>query len=252
MDTVLNSPEVQGALISVLGEGYIEHPHRFCHYTGPLADNSKHERTLADALRALGKQEDATSKGWNEGAVAMDDAAFALTAAGVQAVPALLALLQDSSEWVRINAAFALGELVAWAVDAVPALLRCLNDSSHRVVWTAADTLGSIREQGAVFMPELGRFLSVERPDWSEVLRRGWTANDRVRTNSAMAFCRLGTAAGTFEDVLIEALDDPCGHVAAFALLALERIGSPEAMAAVLTYLKSHRWDQSSTQANLF
>ncbi len=442
MDAVLNSPEVRGALISVLGEGYFEHPHRFCHYTGPLAEGSKRKRTLAenchqdsytplgrprkhypryarimyypqdtpvkmgptyvipgtqyhkvlsdadrsrtipiaglagtvsithfdvahaagineanrhrhmikfiyvrdkapekpswdcrstnwqkpaevktcydlqllwshiwdwmcgksdryesaddnlpgnealpalvaclnsdcpetrlnaiyalgsigspavaplaDALRTSGNQEDATSKGWNEGAVAMDDAAFAPTAAGVHAVPALLALLQDSSEWVRINAAFALGELNSAAADAVPALLRCLNDRSHQVVRTATDALGSIRERGAMFIPELGRLLSVERPDWSEELRRGWTAKDQVRTNSAMAFCRLGTAAATYEDVLIEALDDPCGHVAAFALLALERIGSPEAMAAVLSYLKSRRWDESITQARLF
>ena len=35
MDHILNSPEVRGALISVLGHGYIEHPHRYCHYIGP-------------------------------------------------------------------------------------------------------------------------------------------------------------------------------------------------------------------------
>ena len=37
MDRILNSPEVRGALISVLGPGYIEHPHRFCHYISPDA-----------------------------------------------------------------------------------------------------------------------------------------------------------------------------------------------------------------------
>ena len=35
MRHVLNSPEVRGALISVLGEDYIGHPHRHCHHLSP-------------------------------------------------------------------------------------------------------------------------------------------------------------------------------------------------------------------------
>ena len=37
MRHVLNSPEV-GALLSVLGPGYLEHPHRYCHPLGPVRD----------------------------------------------------------------------------------------------------------------------------------------------------------------------------------------------------------------------
>ena len=33
---VLNAPEVRGALISLLGKDYIEHPHRYCHNMPPL------------------------------------------------------------------------------------------------------------------------------------------------------------------------------------------------------------------------
>ena len=33
---VLNAPEVRGALISLLGEDYIEHPHRYCHNIAPV------------------------------------------------------------------------------------------------------------------------------------------------------------------------------------------------------------------------
>ena len=56
MDRILNSPEVRGALISVLGPGYIEHPHRFCHYISPDATH----RTLAqnchqDSYTPLGR-----------------------------------------------------------------------------------------------------------------------------------------------------------------------------------------------------
>ena len=35
MRHVLNSPEVHGALISVLGADYLEHPHRYCHPLKP-------------------------------------------------------------------------------------------------------------------------------------------------------------------------------------------------------------------------
>lgn len=204
---------------------------------------------LADALRASAKHDAGGLKRWNEGAVAMDAAAFALTALGVDAVPALMDLLKDQSEWVRINAAFALGELDALAVDAVPALTKSLDDASHRVVRTTTDSLGNIREQSHEFMPSLDRLLHMERPEWNEAISkpRGWTANDQVRFNVAMTFCRLGKVSSDWEDGLIRALEDRCGQVAAMALLALERITSPMAQAAVLSYLKSRRWDESLT-----
>ncbi|MBD02772.1 MAG: hypothetical protein CME24_00315, partial [Gemmatimonadetes bacterium] len=33
---ILNAPEVRGALLSLLGSDYIEHPHRYCHNTAPF------------------------------------------------------------------------------------------------------------------------------------------------------------------------------------------------------------------------
>ena len=38
MRHVLNSPEVRGALISVLGPNYLEHPHRYCHPLKPVEE----------------------------------------------------------------------------------------------------------------------------------------------------------------------------------------------------------------------
>ena len=40
MRHIINSPEVQGALISVLGEGFFEHPHRYCHHIAPASEKS--------------------------------------------------------------------------------------------------------------------------------------------------------------------------------------------------------------------
>ncbi len=58
MDRILNSPEVRGALISVLGPGYIEHPHRFCHYISPDATGRPMTRSASTPqwyLRASAK-----------------------------------------------------------------------------------------------------------------------------------------------------------------------------------------------------
>ena len=38
MRHILNCPEVRGALISVLGPDYLEHPHRYCHFIPPGRD----------------------------------------------------------------------------------------------------------------------------------------------------------------------------------------------------------------------
>ena len=39
MRHVLNAPEVRGALISVLGPNYLEHPHRYCHPLKPAEES---------------------------------------------------------------------------------------------------------------------------------------------------------------------------------------------------------------------
>ena len=47
---VLNSPEVRGALISLLGEDYLEHPHRYCH------DSKPREEKPDDIAAAVARQ----------------------------------------------------------------------------------------------------------------------------------------------------------------------------------------------------
>ncbi len=68
---------------------------------------------LVSALKdsANGKEGDPTNEIWNENSILMNDAAFALAAIGEPSLDSLIGLLDDSSEWVRINAAFALGEM---------------------------------------------------------------------------------------------------------------------------------------------
>ena len=203
---------------------------------------------LPHLLRGVGRSSHAPQ--WREQALVMDDAAHALGAIGPAALPALTGLLRDASEWARVNAAFALGEMDSAARDAVPALVRALDDASHFVVRTAADALGA---SGAVAAARpLGALLHAERTGWADHQVRGWCPRDQVRVNAATALARLGTGAAAAEADLIAALDDPCGQVASFVLTALGRLGSPAALDAALSMLNAQRWDPSLTGAARF
>lgn len=202
---------------------------------------------LAAALRQAGAEADAhdAPPAWNEGATNMEDAAQALAAMAGEAaaVEALVGLLSHTSEWTRINAAFALGEMDSHATDAVEALVAALNDPSHRVVRTAIDALGNIGAETPV--TALGDMLEADHPDWHQEMSRRWVPRDQVRTNAATVCARLGKKAAPVEARLFKALDDPCGHVGSFALNALQRLGSPTAAQAAIDYLYSQRWDAS-------
>ncbi len=202
---------------------------------------------LMGKLQEAGAREDEhpAPRPWNEGAILMEDAAHALAAVGTPAVAPLVNALNAPSEWVRINAAFALGEMDSHATNAVPALAKCLDDSSHRVIRTATDSLGCIQQNLDACIPNLSRLLVEHRAGWNEVLTRGWIVQDGVRTNAAMALARLGANATQATDALLQALDDPCGHVSAFAMDALKRINSPQATDGMLEYLQAQRWDES-------
>lgn len=186
----------------------------------------------------------------NRGALVMDDAGHALGAVGAPALPALVKLLRDDSEWARVNAAFALGEMDAAARDAVPALMDALADQSHYVVRAAADALGAVGAAEAA--APLGALLHAERPGWDEIRHRGWCIRDQVRVNAATALARLGPGAAAAEADLIAALDDPCGQVTTFVLTALRRLGTPAAMDAALAMLSAQRWDPSLTAPHRF
>jgi HEAT repeat protein len=201
---------------------------------------------LVEQLREAGRREDEfpDPPSWKERGVEMELAAFALAAIGTPAVDPLIEVLEESSEWSRINAAFALGEMDAQAAAAVPSLIKCLDDRSYRVVRQAADVLGLIRSN--VDVSSLSRLLSAEgRPGWKEKLNGKWAAHDQVRVNAAMACVRLGKDAAVAEEALLDALDDECGHVGAFAMYALNQMDSPSARLGVVDYLRAQRWDES-------
>jgi len=126
---------------------------------------------------------------------------------------------------------------------AVPDLVAHLDSSSHRLVRTILDSLGSIRE--GVPVEEIGKLFELTRPGWDEEIHRWCTPQDGVRTHAGMALARLGKDSVPVQDQLLAALDDPFGHAASFVMIALQRIGTPEAVQAAMDFLMSQRWDAS-------
>lgn len=186
-----------------------------------------------------------TESAWNEAAVVMDDAAYALAELGAPSVAGLLPLLNHPSEWVQLNAIFALGEQGSPARAAVPALIGKLRSNSHPIVRTALDALGQVGADEAALLPELRRLLTTSNPAWQEPLYRRWTGENQVRVNAMMAILKLGWTSDETVALVTEALDDPCGYVGGFGIEVLERSGQPEALRTALHYLKAHRWDST-------
>ena len=186
-----------------------------------------------------------TESGWNEAAIVMDDAAYALVALGAPAIPSLLSLLDHASEWVQLNAIFALGEMGKKASAASAALVSKLTHPSHAVVRTALDALGQVGADEATLLPALRHLLLTDNPSWQEPLYRTWTGENQVRVNAMMALLKLGWHSDETISLVIESLNDPCGYVGGFGVEILERSGKPEALKAALHYLKAHRWDNT-------
>jgi HEAT repeat protein len=184
---------------------------------------------------------------WSEHAIRLMDEAHALGAIGSPAVASLVGLLDSCSEWGRINAAFALGEMDAQASEAVPALMRRLDDDSHRVVRTVLDALGAIGGVEDQLITRVGRFLVDSRSAWDQPSeeRPNWLPRDQVRVNATIALARLVDGVSIVEDELIQALDDPCGYVGLLATDALQHTESSTAQQAVLDLVMAQRWDPS-------
>ena len=196
-------------------------------------------------------------KRWNERAIVMEDATYALAAAGARAVPVLLDLLEESDPWVRLNAAFALGEIGPPAGCALPRLAALLDDSHQVVVRQVLDALGSLGVPLGVALPQMMRLLERNPPAWNVAeVRRGWTARDQVALNIAFALLNAinveGEDLAAVETLLVQLLDGPNGYTGAVASEALTRLGTATASRAALRYLQERRWDESLYGGKLY
>ncbi|MBM3263296.1 MAG: HEAT repeat domain-containing protein [candidate division Zixibacteria bacterium] len=158
------------------------------------------------------------------------NAGYALAAIGASAVPGLIDVCTDAPEEVRASALDTLSDMGREAREALPVIVRHLGDLSEKVRRAAADAAGTVgvEKSGSGVVAALIERLGDE-DEW-------------VRRNTALALCRIGSKAEEATPALIAALRDPCRYVRYKAAKTLERIGTPQALTALLSFYEMSLW----------
>ena len=190
---------------------------------------------------------DPNERRWNDVAYTLQDESYALGAMGELAVQSLVQLLKHDDPWIKINAAFVLGEIGPAAEESVPELITLLHHELHQVVRAALDAMSGIGTNIQVALPRIRELLTVDNLDWQKPMgnRRGETG---VRFNALYALLCSDISITEIEDLLVCCLDDVNGYVRAMALEALTRPESGEdrdGLVRALDYLKTHCWDDT-------
>jgi HEAT repeat protein len=134
--------------------------------------------------------------------------------AGALAVQSLTALADDSSEWVRRNVAEALGTIGEGVANHAGA-------STEHIVSTLCHLL---KDQ-----------------------------DGQTRYEAAYALARLGERALDAMPALAEALGDTDNrYVSGHSVMALQRIGTPQAQAVLIDHLSSARWCSMTNKDSTF
>ena len=157
------------------------------------------------------------------------DPAHGLAAAGASAVPALITALEDERENIRASAAYALGEMGPVAAEAVDALIALLTDESEEVRRHATSALGMIKAPTSKTVPALVKVL--QNPEDTD-----------LAFFAAQALTRIGPDATEAVPALRDALMSESAYVRGFSSEALSRIGTAEALQALVPFLRTARW----------
>ena len=209
------------ALVAALEDGYEPVRRNAIYALGAIGEPAV--EPLVDALAAEKEAFDM------EPILHICDAAHGLGAIGVSAVPALMTALEDEHENVRASAAYALAEIGPVAAEAVDGLITLLTDESEEVRRHATSALGMIKEPVSKTVPALVRVLA-----------------DREDTDlaffAAQALTRIGPDAVEAIPALQEALVSESAYVRGFSSEALSRIGTAEALQALVPFLRTARW----------
>jgi HEAT repeat protein len=165
------------------------------------------------------------------------NAAHALVAIGEAAVPALVDCLKSAGPRVRKYCVFALGEIAGDDPAASAALVQGCGDADVYVRINAVEALG----------------LKQATPEGVAALVKALSdSDDEVRFNAALALARVGKGAVAAVPALADALNDGNRYVSGYAVEALDRIGTPEAYAALVPHLKVARWCPITNNKSLF
>ena len=198
---------------------------------------------------------DPNERRWNDVAYTLQDEAYALGAMGEVAVQPLKELLAHEDAWIKINAAFALGEMGAAAACAVPDLAKLLDHELHQVARAGLDAMGCIGTNIGVAVPAIRRLLTVDNPAWQEGMRAGQRYGEvGVRFNALCALLNSDVDMDEVDDLMVSCLGNVNGYVQALAVEALTRPRTGEdrpGLRQALHYLRAHRWDHTLTGERL-
>ena len=166
---------------------------------------------------------------WRDDAIARN-AAHGLAQIGRPAVNGLLDSLQFGVDRERKHAAFALGEI--GDQKAIDGLSKALTDDEVHVRVAAIEALGLLNPTRASVLAMVG---ALEDPA------------SEVRFDAALSLMRATTQAsaavkGQFVEPLGKALYDTNRYVSAYAVEALERIGTKAAYGELMPFLRNSRW----------
>lgn len=124
----------------------------------------------------------------------------------VDAVPALIGLLDDEHEIVRTRAVSALGRIGATSPRVVPALARALRDPDHDTRAAAADALGAMGPAARAAVPGLIQIVRGDRMGFARL--RATIALGRIRSNADEVLPVLASTLGSDWPMLREATYD--------------------------------------------
>ena len=146
------------------------------------------------------------------------EAVQGLVSVGPQAVPSVLALLDNPQPRIGIHACDILSMIGPGAADAVERLLSLSNSLNVDLRWHAIRALGAIGAKPELVVPVLSKQLQFDSPLIGP-------QSARIRSHSARALGNLGPAAAPAVTVLTAALKDKDESVRRAAATALGDIG---------------------------
>ena len=224
------------------------------------ADQGRHDKS-AYKLPA-DTQEGHLGRFFLDGQFTPEDSAIALSAIGKPAVAALLGLLEHTDPWIRINAAYALGDAGPVVVgEHVSQMARLLDDPEPSVIRVTLDAFAALGAFDEHAIERMRHFLSRTVPQWGADVETEPRLRmmGQMRYLSAIALlswlrhsaAQLPHLVPQAEAALLESLQDENGYPALIACSALERSDSVHCLRAAIKYLRGRSWDSAQNSRQI-